>query len=81
MKRRVIKFALGILAGMLCLTGICLGQTLNPENLFDMSLEDLMDVPIVVSASRTQQKIGELSVPVSIITAEDIHYSGLTNHP
>jgi len=51
-----------------------------PVNLFEMSVEQLMDVE-VVSASRQAQKIGELSVPVSVITAEDIHYSGLTNIP
>jgi outer membrane receptor protein involved in Fe transport len=48
---------------------------------FEMSLEELMDVPLVVSASRQAQKISELSVPMSAITAEDIHYSGLTNIP
>ena len=48
------------------------------RDFFEMSLEELMDVP-VVTASRLPQKRGELSVPVSIITAEDIHYSGLTS--
>ena len=51
------------------------------EDFFEMSLEELMEVPVAVSASRQAQKIGELSVPVSVITAEDIHYSGLTNIP
>jgi iron complex outermembrane receptor protein len=50
------------------------------KNFFDMSLEQLMDVE-VVSASRQAQKMTELSAPVSVITAEDIHYSGLTNIP
>ncbi|MDY7009719.1 MAG: TonB-dependent receptor plug domain-containing protein [Planctomycetota bacterium] len=36
------------------------------------------DMPTVISASRKAQPINWLSVPVSIITAEDIHYSGLT---
>ena len=49
-------------------------------DVFDMSLEDLMNVEIV-SAARQPQKIGELSVPVSVITSQDIHYSGLTNIP
>ncbi len=52
----------------------------KPENFFEMSLEELMKVE-VVSASRQPQKMGETSVPVSIITAEDIHYSGLTDIP
>ena len=52
----------------------------EPEDLFEMSIEELMEVE-VVSASRQAQKIDRLSVPVSVITAEDIHYSGLTNIP
>src|SRR4030042_3935844 len=51
------------------------------EDLFEMSIEELMERPVVVSASRQAQKVGELSVPVSVITAEDIHYSGLTSIP
>ena len=51
------------------------------SSLFDMPLEALMNVEIVVSAARQWQKIGEVSVPVSVITAEDIHYSGLTSIP
>ena len=51
------------------------------DRLFEMSLEKLMEVPVVVSASRQEQKITKASVPISIITAEDIHYSGLTSIP
>ncbi len=46
--------------------------------------EELMifeDMPVVVSASRQDQPTNWLSVPVSVITAEDIHYSGQTNIP
>jgi len=50
------------------------------KDLFQMSLEELTEVN-VVSASRQEQKISEISVPISIITAEDIHYSGLTSIP
>lgn len=53
----------------------------DQADFFEMSIEELMEVPIVVSASRQEQKITESSVPISIITAEDIHYSGLTNIP
>jgi len=48
----------------------------DPGALFEMSIEDLMEIE-VVSASRQGQRIGQLSVPVSIVTGEDIHYSGL----
>ena len=51
------------------------------KDLFEMSIEELMEVPVVVSAARQAQKIGQLSVPVSVITDDDIHYSGLTNIP
>ena len=50
------------------------------RDLFEMSIEELMEVE-VFSASRQAQKKGELSVPVSVITAENIHYSGLTTIP
>lgn len=53
----------------------------DPNTLFDMSLEELMEIPVAVSGSRNEQKIVDLSVPVGIITAEDIHYSGLTSIP
>ena len=49
------------------------------KDLLELSIEELMEVPVVVSASRQEQKITEASVPISIITAEDIHYSGLTS--
>ncbi len=38
-----------------------------------------MDIPMVISASRQLQKLEESSIPVSVITAEDIRYSGQTN--
>lgn len=50
----------------------------EPEDFFDMSIEELMEIEII-SASRQAQTVAELSVPVSVITSEDIHYSGLTN--
>ncbi len=53
----------------------------DANSLFDMSIEELMEIPLVVSASRHEQKITETTVPISIITAEDIHYSGLTSIP
>ena len=39
------------------------------------------DIPVVVSASRQAQPLNLSSVPVSIITAEDIHYSARTTLP
>ncbi len=39
------------------------------------------DMPVVISASRQETKVDWLAVPTSVVTAEDIHYSGLTNIP
>ena len=51
------------------------------EDFFKMSLEELMEVDVFVSTSRQAQRFGEPSGPISIITADDIHYSGLTSIP
>ncbi|MBP8606369.1 MAG: TonB-dependent receptor plug domain-containing protein [Phycisphaerae bacterium] len=50
------------------------------DNYFDMSLEQLLDVPII-SASRMEQKSTQLAIPVGVITADEIHASGLTTLP
>jgi len=47
---------------------------------FSMSLEELLDIQII-SASRQEQTRTELAIPVSVITAEEIHASGLTTIP
>ena len=52
----------------------------NQGDFFQMSLEELSEVNIV-SASRQPHHESEVSAPVSVITAEDIHYSGLTSIP
>ena len=56
-------------------------QPAETDSLLEMDIEELLNIPIVVSASRQSQKIHELSVPVSVLSAEDIHYSGLTTIP
>jgi iron complex outermembrane receptor protein len=54
----------------------------EPENgYFDMSIDQLAQELEVVSASRTSHSVSKTSVPVSVITADDIHYSGLTHIP
>jgi len=81
---RINRF--GCILMILGLLGLCaqvLAAPAEPNkaaDLFEMSIEQLMDIE-VVSASRQAQKIGELSVPVSVISADDIHYSGLTSIP
>jgi iron complex outermembrane receptor protein len=82
---RIKAYNLAILAEVLLafgLDGMLLARSVEPNepgDFFEMSIEQLMEVPVVVSAARQAQKITELSVPVSVITAEDIHYSGLTH--
>ncbi|MCA8977365.1 MAG: TonB-dependent receptor plug domain-containing protein [Planctomycetes bacterium] len=39
------------------------------------------ELPIVVTAARNARPINYAPVPVSVLTAEDIHYSGLTTIP
>ncbi len=84
LKQHIIFYAMLVtaMAGTL-LTSYAGGENTTDPNSFkndllDLSLEELMDIPIIVSASRSQQKINKSSVPVSVITAEDIHYSGLS---
>jgi iron complex outermembrane receptor protein len=55
-------------------------DTYESQELFNMSPEELMNVS-VVSASRLPTQPHYLSAPVTVITAEDIHYSGLTTIP
>ncbi len=52
------------------------------EDFFNMPLDELVEQPYeIVSASRLKQSADKLSVPVTVITADDIHYSGLTEIP
>jgi outer membrane receptor for ferrienterochelin and colicins len=50
----------------------------NTEALFDMSLEDLMDVEIY-SASKFSQKVSEAPSSVTVITADEIKLYGYRN--
>ena len=52
------------------------------QDLFDMSLEQLMWLDLeVVTASRQAQNIGESPAAVTVVTTDDIHYSGLRSIP
>jgi iron complex outermembrane receptor protein len=84
---RTIKSAcktVAFISAFLCFTAAqAFAEQQEPNentSIFEMSLENLMDIQIV-SASRQTQKMSELSTPVSVITDEDIHYSGLTDIP
>lgn len=57
----------------------------DPIDLTDVTTADELllfaDLPVVISGTRQEQPIAAAGVPVTIITGEDIHYSGLTNIP
>ena len=80
-----MRINLLILVGLILVGLISAGAQVNgaqsnvEEDLLEMSIEELMEVPIVISGSRQEQKVTEAAVPIYIITAEDIHYSGLTS--
>ena len=56
-------------------------RTNGRGSLLDVSLEQLIEEPviIIVSATRVPQEKSDSSVPITVISKDDIHYSGLTN--
>lgn len=52
----------------------------DEEDLSSISLEDLLNIE-VVSATRSESKLSESPVPMSVITAKEIAASGLDNIP
>lgn len=60
---------------LLVLSSVCLAEE-NVANLFNLSLEQLMDIEVVTSASKYPQSILESPSAVTVITSEDIEKSG-----
>jgi len=78
-----MKYGIFTLFALILLQGLSFGALADEKdepNFIDMTLEELMEVQIV-SASRSEQTPSELSVPVSVLTAEEIRNSGLTTIP
>ena len=69
-----------VICGIVCLASRLSFSGNEVNDYFGMSLEELMDVK-VTSASRTEQSGSQLSIPVSVLTADEIHASGLTTIP
>jgi iron complex outermembrane receptor protein len=67
-------------AVILCVVCVTTLYAEATSDYFNLSLEQLMDIS-VVSSSRTEQKSSQSAIPVSVITAEEIHASGLTTIP
>ncbi len=57
------------------------GSSEQDDDFADLSLEELMDVQVVVTASRREQKISSVPYAVSVITAADIRASGARSIP
>ncbi|MCK4999080.1 MAG: TonB-dependent receptor [Anaerohalosphaera sp.] len=77
MRKLIIRiFVISLFAA---LTSTSFAASDDADDLFEMSIEELMEVDLVVSGSRTEQKMSFSSVPITVITAEDIHYSGLSD--
>jgi iron complex outermembrane recepter protein len=49
-----------------------------PEDLFDLSIEELMDIEIT-TAAKTEEKLFEAAAAAYVLTAEDIRRSGATS--
>ena len=52
----------------------------EPEDFFDMSIEELMNLEIT-TASKKKEKLFETPAAAYVITSEDIRYSGATSIP
>jgi outer membrane cobalamin receptor len=84
---RTKKYAyklVGFIASVFLASGIsCFAEqdnTYDNHELFDMTPEELMNVS-VVSASRLPTQPQYLTAAVTVITADDIHHSGVTTIP
>jgi iron complex outermembrane receptor protein len=68
---------------MACLLGLVAGaaaKPVQPDDLTQMTLEDLLNIE-VTSVSRREQRVGETTSAVHVITQEDIRRSGATSIP
>jgi len=53
----------------------------DDDSIADLSLEELMDVQVVVTASRREQKITTVPYAITVITSEDIRSAGARSIP
>jgi iron complex outermembrane receptor protein len=74
----VIKKILFFSGILLIFCSVAVSAEREIQDYTEISIEELMDIEIT-SASRQAQKLSQTALPVSVVTAEDIHYSGATN--
>ena len=55
------------------------GSMVMEDEIISEELMLFQELPMVVSAARREQPINQSSVPISVVTTEDIQYGGLTN--
>jgi iron complex outermembrane recepter protein len=70
----------GLIAGLSAWLMQGIGLAASPHNYTDLSLEELMDVP-VTSVSKKTSTVGESAAAVAVITPEDIRRLGITSIP
>jgi len=77
--KTLIAIATLVLYGSSCLSMAVSEEPNEGEDFFEMSIEKLMEVPVVFASSKRLQPITEAASSVEIITAEDIRQSGALN--
>ncbi len=76
------KFKIAIFSSLCLLFGGVFASAATPDDYGEADeLLLFQDMTLVVSASRQKQPENLLSVPVSVITADDLHYGGYTSIP
>ncbi len=80
-KKKLNPIMLGIMIALgSCSLSVVADEMDDDAEMGNMSLSDLMNIEIV-SATRSESKLSESPVPISVITAKDIADSGLDNIP
>jgi len=78
-----MKFENKLLLALILVTVTAFNPLLPGNELGSQEKDKLLfeEIPIVVTSSRKEQPITEAASTITVITSEDIHYSGATNIP